>query len=224
MADNNPQYNESTKNPPENKPDTLKEKAEGASQTAREKVSEAVGQTQDKVSDAASRVREKATDAASQAKEELEGVAEDERERLTKKTKSVVKDRRERITNRIYHVQGAVEAAASQLREDDEESLAGYVDYLADGCQSAAQYLESSTSERFINDVSNRVSSRPILFLGGLFATGLVVSYLVRSSQNRDDDDRDDDDDRVAPPEDDLDPAMSTTTVAEGTTPTAPVY
>ncbi|HVS03138.1 MAG TPA: hypothetical protein VMT16_10255 [Thermoanaerobaculia bacterium] len=77
----------------------------------------------------------------------------------------------------------ALAAAAGKLREGNEDALARALGGLARKLDDLAGYLERRDPRRVAEDVERFARRHPELFLGSMFAVGLVAGRFLRASR-----------------------------------------
>jgi len=84
-----------------------------------------------------------------------------------------------------------------QLRDQQHDTLAGYVERAADQIDRLSQQLRDKDVNELVNDAQRLARRRPALFIGSAFALGVIGARFFKSSSR---DTRDDDVDRYPSP------------------------
>jgi len=84
-----------------------------------------------------------------------------------------------------------------QLRDQQHDTLAGYVERAADQIDRLSQQLRDKDVNELVNDAQRLARRRPALFIGAAFALGVIGARFFKSSSR---DTRDDDVDRYPSP------------------------
>lgn len=105
-------------------------------------------------------------------------VAEQGRERIT----SQLGEQKMRISQGLGSASEAIRTASQQLYEQDQSSIARYVDQGAEQLDQMARYLQDRDVNDLIGDAESFARERPAIFLGGAFGLGLLAARFVKSS------------------------------------------
>jgi hypothetical protein len=71
------------------------------------------------------------------------------------------------------------------LREQQHETIAGYVDSAADQIERFSQNLKNKDVGELVNDAQRLARRQPALFVGSAFAIGLLGARFFKSSSDR---------------------------------------
>jgi len=127
--------------------------------------------------DAVKRAADEARDVGQEAGDRLKDAATYARGRA----EDVAEGWRHAAAGEIRTLGRAMDAAADQLKEEDEPAkVTGFAKNISQGCDDAADYLDEHGLSRIGDDLGNVARNHPALFLGGLallgFAAGRVLS------------------------------------------------
>jgi hypothetical protein len=95
-----------------------------------------------------------------------------------------------RATDGLSVIASAVRRTTEQLRNEQHESIAEYVDRAADQIDHFSAGLRDKDVNELLQDARQFARRQPALFIGGSFAVGLLAARFLKSSQ-RDAHDRD---------------------------------
>lgn len=82
-------------------------------------------------------------------------------------------------------IQGVAQAAdqfSQQLRQSNQDSLAGYVSQASGQLQRASSYLNNNDITNIVDDVEDFARRQPALFIGGAFLLGALAARFLKSS------------------------------------------
>jgi hypothetical protein len=85
------------------------------------------------------------------------------------------------LTARKDRTAGEIESVAEGLRSSTD---ADYIGKAASQVDRFAQYLKGVRVDDLMNDVDRLARREPVLFLGGAFAVGLLVSRFFKASEH----------------------------------------
>ena len=92
---------------------------------------------------------------------------------------------KERATEGIGSVAQAVRQSTQQLRDQQHDTIAQYVEQAADQLEKFATRLKEKNVNELMNDAQRFARQRPALFIGSAFALGLIGSRFFKSSAER---------------------------------------
>jgi hypothetical protein len=95
-----------------------------------------------------------------------------------------------RATDGLSVIAGAVRRTTEQLRNEQHDGIAEYVDRAADQIEHFSAGLRDKDVNELLQDARQFARRQPALFIGGSFAVGLLTARFLKSSQ-RDGQDRD---------------------------------
>ena len=88
-----------------------------------------------------------------------------------------------RATDSISAIAGAVRQSTQQLRDQQQDGLAQYVERAADQLERFSTGLRDKSADELIRDVRDMARRQPALFIGGSFAVGLLAARFLKSSR-----------------------------------------
>jgi hypothetical protein len=89
---------------------------------------------------------------------------------------------KDRATDGIGNVAQAVRQTTQQLRENQHETVAQYVEQAADQLERFSQSLKNKDVGELVSDAQRLARRQPALFVGGAFALGLAGARFFKSS------------------------------------------
>lgn len=93
---------------------------------------------------------------------------------------------RRNAAGRVDSVADSIDAAASQLDEDDMSRLSGYVHDMASSLGRFADDLRTRSGDDMLRQVNRFARENPAMFIGGSVAIGFGLSRFARASSTRD--------------------------------------
>jgi hypothetical protein len=87
-----------------------------------------------------------------------------------------------RATDGLSTIASAVRHTTEQLRNDQHESLAQYVDRAADQLERFSTAIREKDVDQLLRDARGLARRQPALFIGGSFAVGLLAARFIKSS------------------------------------------
>lgn len=127
-------------------------------------------QAREKTQQAAGRAQKKAGQFANQAKE---------------KARSQLSQQKERATEQLGSVSSALHQTSDNLRGENEQAVAGYVDSAAHQIDRFSDYLRNHSADELVSEARRYARREPSLFLGGAMLLGLVGARFFKSSESR---------------------------------------
>jgi hypothetical protein len=91
-----------------------------------------------------------------------------------------------RATDGLSVIAGAVRQTTQQLRNDQHETLAQYVDRAADQLERFSNTIRNKDVDELLREARQLARQRPALFIGGSFAVGLLAARFLKSSHEND--------------------------------------
>jgi len=91
-----------------------------------------------------------------------------------------------RATDSITSIANAVRGSTSQLRDEQHDVLAQYVETFADQLERFSTNLRGKDMNELLDDARDFARRQPLLFVGGSFAVGLVAARFLKSSGRTD--------------------------------------
>lgn len=95
---------------------------------------------------------------------------------------------KDRAFEGIGNVAQAVRQSTHQLREQEHDTLAGYVEQAADQIDRFARQLRDKDMTELLDDAQRLARRQPAVFVGSAFALGLLGARFVKSSTRHHDD------------------------------------
>ena len=91
-------------------------------------------------------------------------------------------NQKNRATDGLGSIANAVRQSTQQLRDQQHDVIAGYVDQAADQIEQLSQRLRDRDIAELFRDLQNLSRRQPGLFVGGAFALGFVAARFLKSS------------------------------------------
>lgn len=129
---------------------------------------------------AKSSLKATARDAASQVKSAATSAAD----RVRSDAERFASDKKSATAERIGHYGSAIRESARSL-EDTDPNIAWFTHQAADRLEHAADYLRNRDFSQLRNDTEEMARRHPALFFGGLFAAGLLLGTIMKSTSRR---------------------------------------
>ena len=93
-----------------------------------------------------------------------------------------------RATEGLDAISQAVRQTTAHLRTDRHDTLAQYIDQLADQLDRVSSAVREKSINELMQDVRELGRRQPALFIGGSFAVGLLAARFLKSSQRNGED------------------------------------
>jgi hypothetical protein len=93
-----------------------------------------------------------------------------------------LEDQKTQAVSSIGNVSEAIRQTGQQLRSNDQEAIAQYIDRAAEQIDQFTGYLRSRDMRQIVGDVESFARREPALFLGGAFVLGLFGARFLKSS------------------------------------------
>lgn len=145
-----------------------------------------------KVKDFSREARSKADEQWQQARQEFEHARgelarrwQEQRGNVSEKARGMVEQQKERAVGCIGDIASAARAAAQELHNKNDETIAGYADAAASQLEHVQEYLRSARVDDLGREVADFGRRRPEWFLGGAFVVGLAISRFMKASDRR---------------------------------------
>jgi len=123
-------------------------------------------------------VKQQVSEVAGQVKEQAVQLKDQVAETATSK----LEDQKTQATSSLGNVSEAIRQTGDQLRSNDQEAIAQYVDRAAEQLDQFTGYLQSRDMRQIVGDVEAFARREPALFLGGAFVLGLLGARFLKSS------------------------------------------
>ena len=92
---------------------------------------------------------------------------------------------KERATDGLGSIAHAVRQTSERLRDDQQETMAQYVEQAAAQLERFSNSLREKDLSELLQDARQLARRQPALFVGGGFAVGLLAARFLKSSQER---------------------------------------
>jgi len=90
---------------------------------------------------------------------------------------------KDRAAEGLTSVAHALRQTSQQLREQDQQTVTGYIESAASQVDRVSNYLKQNDLGGLIDDVEQFARRQPALFLGGTFVLGLLGARFLKSSR-----------------------------------------
>jgi hypothetical protein len=91
---------------------------------------------------------------------------------------------KDRATDGLGSIARAVRQSTSSLRENQQETVAQYVEKAADHIERFSNTLREKDVDELLREAQQFARRRPALFIGGSFAVGLLAARFLKSSSD----------------------------------------
>ncbi len=119
-------------------------------------------------------------------KQKIEEDARDAKREASPQAREQAEAGKHRLADEADTLSDAIDAAASQLDDDDREGLARYARELSSNLANAAAQLEDRSVDELANDAKRLARNNPALFMLGSIAVGFGLSRFFKASSDRD--------------------------------------
>ncbi|HET7240187.1 MAG TPA: hypothetical protein VFI77_03450 [Gemmatimonadales bacterium] len=99
---------------------------------------------------------------------------------------SSIDDGRRQAADQIGNIAGAFHRTGEQLRNENQDRIAGLADSFAGQVDQVAKYLREADLRTVGRDVEQLARERPAVVFGAAFAVGLLVARFLKSSPSAD--------------------------------------
>jgi len=130
------------------------------------------------VGQAAQSAKQTASQVASQAQQQAGQVVEQAKQQ----TKSQLTTQKSNAAQSLQSVAQAADQFSQQLRQNNQEPLAGFVSQASGQIRRASSYLNANDVGDILDDVEDIARRQPVLFLGGAFLLGALAARFLKSS------------------------------------------
>jgi hypothetical protein len=89
---------------------------------------------------------------------------------------------KDRATDGLGSISQAVRQSTHQLRDQEHDVIAHYIEQAADQIDRLSQRLRDRDVGELVDDIQQVARRRPALFIGGAFAVGLIGARFFKSS------------------------------------------
>ena len=104
-------------------------------------------------------------------------------DRVKESATAQLTNQKDRGTDALGTVAQAVRSSTQRLRDEQHDTIAGYVDKAADQIESWSRRLKEKDIDELMTDVQRLARRRPAVFIGSAFALGLVGARFLKSSR-----------------------------------------
>jgi len=124
-------------------------------------------------------VKETVGQVADQAQQAAGQVIDQARQQVS----SRLAGQKDRAAEGLTSVAHALRQTSQQLREQDQQTVTGYIESAASQVERVSNYLRQNDLGGLIDDVEHFARRQPALFLGGTFVLGLLGARFLKSSR-----------------------------------------
>jgi uncharacterized protein YjbJ (UPF0337 family) len=135
--------------------------------------------TSDTTREVTGQIKETVGQVAEQAQQAAGQVANQARQQVS----SRVAGQKDRAADGLTSLAHALRQTSQQLREQDQQTITGYVEGAASQVERISNYLKQNDLGGLIDDVEQFARRQPALFLGGTFVLGLLGARFLKSSR-----------------------------------------
>ena len=116
--------------------------------------------------------------AAAQAQQQVGQVVDE----VKRQGKSQLTNQKATVAQSMQGVAQAADQFSQQLRQNNQEPLAGFVAQASGQLQRASTYLNNSDLADIVEDVEDFARRQPVLFIGGALVLGALAARFLKSS------------------------------------------
>lgn len=124
------------------------------------------------------KAKEQLSETARQAKDQAAQLAE----KAKQQAKTQVAGQKDRATEQLVSIGSALHQTSENLRQENQDALAGYVGQAAQQVEKLSDYLRTRTVGELLSDAETYARREPALFLGGAMLLGLFGARFFKSS------------------------------------------
>lgn len=125
---------------------------------------------------------EAAREKASEVKDQVQGKAAEVKEQVANQATSRLEQGKEQAVESLGTVASAVRQTGGQLRKQDHNGVAEYVERAAGRIEEFGAYLGNRSLNELVADAESFARREPTLFVGGSFLLGLFGARFLKSS------------------------------------------
>ena len=107
-------------------------------------------------------------------------------ESLKQRGSDVITNQKSKVASQLKSVSRLIRDSAGRLHEEKSHRAADYAEALADKVEQISEDLESydigTLADNAVSQARSAMRSRPEVFLGGMFAAGLIAARFMKSS------------------------------------------
>jgi len=107
-------------------------------------------------------------------------------DRVKERAAAQLSDQKDKATDGLGSVAHMVRQGTQQLRDQQHETLAGYVERAADQIDRLSQQLRDKDVGELVENAQNMARRRPAVFIGSAFALGVIGARFFKSSSTDD--------------------------------------
>ena len=105
--------------------------------------------------------------------------------RVRNSASAQLSQQKDRATDGLGSVAQAVRQSTQQLREQQHETIAQYIEQAADQLERFSTRLREKNVSELVDDAQRFARQRPAVFVGSAFALGLIGARFLKSSSER---------------------------------------
>jgi len=114
--------------------------------------------------------------------DQARAAARDVARETTQLARSTAESRKGEIADSIQNVARALKSTRSNLGEEEQSALGGYVGQAAERFEQVSAYLRDRDVREMLSDAERTARKEPVLFLGGAFVLGFLGARFLKSS------------------------------------------
>jgi F0F1-type ATP synthase membrane subunit b/b' len=103
---------------------------------------------------------------------------------LREQARTSVEESKNQVAEQVGGLAKAFHKGSEELRNDELARLADQGEWLAGRVEELQQYLQERSASELLDDLRGIARTRPAVFLGGLFAAGLMTARFLHSSEH----------------------------------------
>lgn len=119
---------------------------------------------------------------AGQVVDQVKEQAAQLKDRVAETATGKIEDQKTQATSSLGNVTQVIRQTGQQLRSNDQDAIAQYIDRAADQLDNFTGYLRNREMREIVGDVESFARREPALFLGGAFVLGLLGARFLKSS------------------------------------------
>jgi hypothetical protein len=139
--------------------------------------------TPEKASDTARRKLGEVGNAAREQAQKLADQATGVMESARHQGKEALQQQKSKASEQVSRYSSVVRGVADKFREEQNTSIAGYADGMADQLDRLAGYLSWRDFNGLFDDAQDAARRRPDVFFGSMFVAGLALSRFLKASR-----------------------------------------
>lgn len=117
------------------------------------------------------------------AKDKVRELADRAQDEASEKARSGARRGKDRAADALGAVAQSLRSSSQQLREEDRDTVGGFVEKAANRVQSWADYVQNTDPGEMADRVESFARREPAIFLGGAFTLGLLGARFLKSSR-----------------------------------------